>query len=419
MRHVLVNGTPIRGTSSSSTCSTSAPASSPRSREASRSSLKVKPEGQGGVAVTTTAQIYSCDDHLDLCDGAARRLGVAAVARRRADAARASSSATASSMWVCEDRVLGRSGGAGRNPRREEAQRDQARRHRGRRLPRRQRRAAARGHGPRRPGGVGDLRAARDRVADRATPRSSRRASPPGTTGPPRSSTSRPTGSPCSRFLPLHSPEAAAAELERCAGLGHRGAIIDVFEFDLPTGRGTASGRPARRPACRSASTSGRRRGQALSYKIGKWQAAAFATHHAAAARRAARDDDLLGRARASPAAAAGAGRVGHRLAAVLRRARRTEWSSLTRQARLRARSCRRASCSAARCTRRSRRSAFGPRADPAAGCRSCMWASDYPHTDSTFPHSLDAIEERSACSRPRTFRRSRRQTPRSCTSSR
>ena len=34
-------------------------------------------------------------------------------------------------------------------------------------------------------------------------------------------------------FLPAHSPEAAASELERCAGIGHRGAIIDVFEIDL------------------------------------------------------------------------------------------------------------------------------------------------------------------------------------------
>ncbi len=32
--------------------------------------------------------------------------------------------------------------------------------------------------------------------------------------------------------LPTHSPEAAAAELERCASLGHRGALMYCFEFD-------------------------------------------------------------------------------------------------------------------------------------------------------------------------------------------
>ncbi len=30
----------------------------------------------------------------------------------------------------------------------------------------------------------------------------------------------------------------------------------------------------------------------------------------------------------------------------------------------------------------------------PLVGADSCMWASDYPHTDSTFPDSLRAIEE-------------------------
>ena len=30
----------------------------------------------------------------------------------------------------------------------------------------------------------------------------------------------------------------------------------------------------------------------------------------------------------------------------------------------------------------------------PLLGADSCMWASDYPHTDSTFPNSQHAIEE-------------------------
>src|SRR3954451_7425716 len=34
-------------------------------------------------------------------------------------------------------------------------------------------------------------------------------------------------------FLPNHSSEAAAAELERCAAAGHRGAILSVFDTDL------------------------------------------------------------------------------------------------------------------------------------------------------------------------------------------
>jgi predicted TIM-barrel fold metal-dependent hydrolase len=33
-------------------------------------------------------------------------------------------------------------------------------------------------------------------------------------------------------------------------------------------------------------------------------------------------------------------------------------------------------------------------RSIPDIGADSCMWASDYPHTDSTFPESRRAIEE-------------------------
>jgi predicted TIM-barrel fold metal-dependent hydrolase len=30
----------------------------------------------------------------------------------------------------------------------------------------------------------------------------------------------------------------------------------------------------------------------------------------------------------------------------------------------------------------------------PLVGAETCMWASDYPHTDSTFPNSRDAIRD-------------------------
>jgi predicted TIM-barrel fold metal-dependent hydrolase len=37
---------------------------------------------------------------------------------------------------------------------------------------------------------------------------------------------------------------------------------------------------------------------------------------------------------------------------------------------------------------------ALGTDLIPLLGADSCMWASDYPHTDSTFPNSRQAIEE-------------------------
>ncbi|MET1001579.1 MAG: amidohydrolase family protein, partial [Acidimicrobiia bacterium] len=79
-------------------------------------------------------------------------------------------------------------------------------------------------------------------------------------------------------FLPSHSPEAAAAELERAAALGHRGAIVDVFSIDI--------GDPAWDRLWAAAQATGLPLSfhlkdgtwSNLSYRLGKWQSAAFAT---------------------------------------------------------------------------------------------------------------------------------------------
>ena len=109
--------------------------------------------------------------------------------------------------------------------------------------------------------------------------------------------------------LPTHAPEAAAAELERVAPRGHRGAIISPFEFrcsdpawerfwDAAEAVG-AAGQLPHRPG----HVAGARRAR----KLG---AGGVLRRRADAARRAARHDDLLGRARAPSEAAAGARRV-------------------------------------------------------------------------------------------------------------
>jgi predicted TIM-barrel fold metal-dependent hydrolase len=79
-------------------------------------------------------------------------------------------------------------------------------------------------------------------------------------------------------FLPFHSPESAAAELERCASIGHRGAIVDAFRIDLGDGawdRLWSAAEATRLPV--SFHISGGISPK-LSYMIGKWQSAAFAT---------------------------------------------------------------------------------------------------------------------------------------------
>ena len=79
-------------------------------------------------------------------------------------------------------------------------------------------------------------------------------------------------------FLPSHSPEAAVAELQRVAARGHRGAIIDVFDFDAGDpawDRLWAAAEEAELPLSFHIKEGASKR---LSYQVGKWQSAAFAS---------------------------------------------------------------------------------------------------------------------------------------------
>ncbi|TMK81880.1 MAG: hypothetical protein E6G57_17820, partial [Actinobacteria bacterium] len=79
-------------------------------------------------------------------------------------------------------------------------------------------------------------------------------------------------------FLPSHSAETAAAELHRCAEIGHRGAILDVFSVDLGDPAWDAlwaAAQDTRLPISfhlKGGSWS------SLSYRMGRWQSAAFAS---------------------------------------------------------------------------------------------------------------------------------------------
>src|SRR5204863_9598093 len=110
------------------------------------------------------------------------------------------------------------------------------------------------------------------------------------------------------------------------------------------------------------------------------------------AARRAARDDGLLWRARTASASPSRPCGVGHRVASVLR----PSHGCGRREARFQGERL-----SAPGETERDlpppgvrdvRGGAARARAAAAAGPDNFMWASDYPHPDSTFPHSREAI---------------------------
>jgi uncharacterized protein len=194
-------------------------------------------------------------------------------------------------------------------------------------------------------------------------------------------------------FLPGHAPDAAAAELERSAARGHRGAIIDVFSIDV--------GEPAWDRLWAAAQDTGLpisfhiKDGtwSNLSYRLGRWQSAAFATvlplQH---------DEPLAtmvfgGALERHPGlklvlAESGIGWLPYFLARM-----DLEWRSLGDKLDYAP------STPPSELFRRQvfatfEEDASGAALIPMLGADSCMWASDYPHTDSTFPNSLQVIEE-------------------------
>ena len=194
-------------------------------------------------------------------------------------------------------------------------------------------------------------------------------------------------------FLPGHSPDAAAAELERAAGLGHRGAIIDIFSIDLADpawdrlwAAAEATGVPISFHLKGGAWTN-------LSYRVGKWQSAAFATILPLQLDEPLAIMMFSGALERHPGmklvlAESGIGWLPYFLARA-----DLEWRVL------------RDKLDYAPETAPSEQfhrqvfatfeeDALGTELIPLLGVDSCMWASDYPHTDSTFPHSREAIDE-------------------------
>jgi predicted TIM-barrel fold metal-dependent hydrolase len=196
-------------------------------------------------------------------------------------------------------------------------------------------------------------------------------------------------------FLPAHSPAAAAAELERCAGIGHRGAIIDVFEIDLADpawdrlwAAAVQTGLPI------SFHLKGGMWSRSLQTRqMGKWVYAAYASVLPLQL-----DEPLAlmlfsGALERHPGlklvlAEAGIGWIPYFINRL-----DLEWRALRDKLDFATR------VPPSELFRRQvmvtfEEEALGAQLIPLVGADSCMWASDYPHTDSTFPNSMQAIEE-------------------------
>ena len=194
-------------------------------------------------------------------------------------------------------------------------------------------------------------------------------------------------------FLPTHSPEAAVAELERVAATGHRGAIVDVFDID--------AGDPAWNRLWAAAEQTGlplsfhikEGASSRLSYQVGKWQSAAFATLLPLQLDEALAIMVFSGALERHPGltlvlAEAGVGWLPYFLARM-----DMEWENLRDKVDYAP------SIAPSELFKRQVIATFEEETlayqyIPHLGADSCMWAADFPHTDSTFPESRRSIEE-------------------------
>ena len=194
-------------------------------------------------------------------------------------------------------------------------------------------------------------------------------------------------------FLPGHSPDAAAAELERAATRGHRGAIISVFDIDAGDPAWDRLWAAAEHTALPISFHIGGGTSSKLSYRIGKWQSAAFASLLPLQLDEPLATMIFSGALERHPGlklvlAESGIGWLPYFLARM-----DLEWRALRDNLDFATK------LSPSELFHRQvmatfEEDALAAQLIPLLGVDSCMWASDYPHTDSTFPNSLGAIEE-------------------------
>ncbi len=194
-------------------------------------------------------------------------------------------------------------------------------------------------------------------------------------------------------FLPDHSPEAAAAELERCAALGHRGAIIDIFGIDLGDAAWDRLWAAAERTGLPISFHLKGGTSPKLSYEMGKWKSAAFATVLPLQLDEPLATMIFSGALERHPGlklvlAESGVGWLPYFLQRM-----DLEWRALRDKIDY-APAVAPSELFRAQVLATFEEEELLDQFIPLLGADSCMWASDYPHTDSTFPESRRAVED-------------------------
>jgi predicted TIM-barrel fold metal-dependent hydrolase len=205
--------------------------------------------------------------------------------------------------------------------------------------------------------------------------------------------------------LPTHDPAAAVAELERTAKLGHRGAIISPFDFKV--------GDPAWDPLWAAAAAAR----LPLSFHIGggtsslkatflSWEMAAFATVAPMQLDEPFATMIFSGALERHPdlrlvLAESGIGWIPYFVARMDQAAEKHVGKARDYKLKQRPSEVFRAQVYAT-----FEEEPLGPQLIPLLGPDNFMWASDYPHPDSTFPHSRASIAEAFAGLDPALVRR-------------
>lgn len=194
-------------------------------------------------------------------------------------------------------------------------------------------------------------------------------------------------------FLPTHDADAAARELERCAGIGHRGAIVDAFRIDVGNSEWDRLWAAAEHTGLPISFHINGGISPRLAYRIGKWQSAAYASLLPMQLDEPLATMVFSGALERHPGlrlvlAESGIGWVPYFLARM-----DGEWHELGDKLDYSP------AVPPSELVRRQVVLTFeqepgAERSIPLVGADACMWASDYPHTDSTFPNSHAAIAE-------------------------
>jgi predicted TIM-barrel fold metal-dependent hydrolase len=193
--------------------------------------------------------------------------------------------------------------------------------------------------------------------------------------------------------LPAHDPAAAVSELERVAKLGHRGAIISPFEFRC--------GDTAWEPLWAAAADTG----LPISFHIGKgcsylkpqfmsWEMTAFAAVGPIQLDEPLAAMIFCGALERNPRmrlvlAESGIGWLPYFVARMDGAGEKHTPKAADYKLRAKPSEIFRRQVIAT-----FEEEPLGPTLIPLLGPESFMWASDYPHPDSTFPHSHDAVAE-------------------------